>query len=1091
MQQCAFRVLIWLILVFIPVLVFANGVEKETAPEFREEEIQQFIQYDRNGQPLTEAQANAVTLFFQLHENVEHKKQVLTPNTADFHTPNSFVDLNQSRGLLAVGDAATTHIVISNDGDTNLEISDIQISHSQITSSATSLTLQSGISDSVLVRWAPQAAIADSADIVFVHNAASSPDTVRLSLHSVTENAWIIDFEADPATWRDPDGYFFSYNVADIGFSTINEHWGNQSYWKSGGAGADTSFLWTPNLDLTAGPHIAGFYHKGFSGGDDSIQVLISLDGGQSSTVLASLSNDNPDWQYESFDLSAYAGNINVKIGWHYYYPDGETGGNSWYMDDLALPRRFLGGNGILFSSVSDIDFGIVTVADADTAAITLSNGGDLLQVDSITVNHPDFSILDAPDSIAAQSSAEFFVRFKPQTEGNISAAISTHHGGVNGKQAILSIPVSGTGFVIPTVETPWEENFPDSTFNLSFWNIPAFAGKPQIIDSSGVSADPYPFDIPSPPFMLEISGGGDDIISGYFDLSVAENMMLTFWKSEHDFEIGEYVLIRYLTENGNWATLDSLAGTDNGFGIYEPFQPVAVALPPDAYHAQFQLRISTNPELNSADEYLFDDFQLSNVQPTFDPPENLSAVSGNQVVHLSWANPASQQKAFANRIPARTREMSRAGEHFEKFSLPSFSVQSDLQYFRIYRSEDLINFSQIDSAVAGENTFDDETVVNGTAYWYFLTAVYATGESDSTNIVAGKPDENFPVILWEETFQDTLPPVDWRVIDQDGSGAAWEYQQLLPFTTGDTLLPHAGQRFWLSNFDNANGFSIDEWLISPQINAAFFDSLYFHAGSIDGSFKDSLRVFISTTGNDVADFTHQLDYFEVGGPISTWNRYGYDLAPFAGRDIYIAINYYHRNGGPNGSGSDNVWLDHFMVSGWEQLPPVSKSMFAFMAGQHSVPPVHSAVSGRAEFLLQGDSSRINYEISLLNLPAGATSLSLHHAAAGFSGTPIFTLASFEATGGDTTLSGAWRSDDVAPLSPEMIAAFCNGDLYVAAISDSISSNSIRGQILFDTNRRPVGRAIGINDCVIRPSAAIGLVSAGGESTRAVQYLSC
>ena len=1057
MLQCAFRVLIWLILVFIPAVVTANGVEKEAVPEFREAEIEQFIQYDRDGRPLTEQQANAVILFLQSKENADLKRRPATPNAAFFDTPDSFIDMNRSRGLIAVGDTAATYIVISNDGDTDLEISDIQISHPQIISSATNLTLQSGTSDSILVHWAPQTAIADSADIVFLHNAASSPDTVRLALHSVAENAWIIDFEADPATWRDPDGYFFNYNVADIGFSTINEHWGNQSYWKSGGAGADTSFLWTPNLDLTNGPFTAGFYHKGFSSGDDSIQVLISLDGGQSSSALATLSNDNSNWQYEAFDLSAYAGNINVKIGWHYFYPDGETGGNSWFMDDLALPPRFLGGNGILFASVSDIDFGIIAVADADTAAITLSNSGDLLQIDSITVHHPDFSILNAPDSIAAQSSAEFLVRFQPQTEGSISATISIHHGGINGKQAVLTIPAAGTGFLTPLVEIPWQESFPDSAFDTAFWNIPAFAGKPQIIDSGGVSADPYPFDIPSPPFMLEISGGGDDIVSGLFDLSGAENMMLSFWKSEHDLEIGEYVLIRYFTENGNWVTLDSLAGTDNGFGIYEPFQPAALALPADAYHDQFQLRISTNPDLNSADEYLFDDFQLRSVEPAFDPPENLTAISGNRIVHLTWANPVSQQKTFSKSTLQRTRDMSGAGEVFEKYSAFDIPLQSDLQYFRIYRSEDQHNYTQIDSAAAGENTYADETVANGTAYWYFLTAVYAAGESDSSNIAAAQPNENYPAKLWEETFQDTLSPDGWQVIDQDGSGSAWEYRQFLSFTTGDTLLPHAGQRFWFSNFDNANGFSIDEWLISPKLNAAFFDSLYFHAGAIDGSFKDSLRVFISTTGNEVSDFTHQLDYFEVDGPISTWNRYAYDLAPFAGRDIYIAINYYHRNGGPNGTSSDNIWLDHFIVSGWEQLPPVSKTMYAFMAGQHSIPPVQSAGSGRAEFLLKSDSSRINYEMSLDNLPAGATSVALHHAAAGISGAPVFMLAAFESAGGDTTLSGAWRTEDRSPLSPEMIAAFCNGDLYVEAISDSALAYSIRGQITFDTTATPLG----------------------------------
>ncbi|MCW5897551.1 MAG: choice-of-anchor J domain-containing protein, partial [Bacteroidetes bacterium] len=173
--------------------------------------------------------------------------------------------------------------------------------------------------------------------------------------------------------------------------------------------------------------------------------------------------------------------------------------------------------------------------------------------------------------------------------------------------------------------------------------------------------------------------------------------------------------------------------------------------------------------------------------------------------------------------------------------------------------------------------------------------------------------------IIYEETFADTTIPAGWLVVNNDGSPAAnstWQFRQIVNFTGGGTVLPQAGASFWFASYTGANGFLIDEWLISPQIAAANFDSLFFYAGAIGGSFPDSLKVLVSTTGNNVGDFTHQLGYFRIPGPVGSWHRFGVNLSQFAGQNIYIAINYYIVNGGPNGDNSDNVWADHVIVTG-------------------------------------------------------------------------------------------------------------------------------------------------------------------------------
>ena len=144
--------------------------------------------------------------------------------------------------------------------------------------------------------------------------------------------------------------------------------------------------------------------------------------------------------------------------------------------------------------------------------------------------------------------------------------------------------------------------------------------------------------------------------------------------------------------------------------------------------------------------------------------------------------------------------------------------------------------------------------------------------------------------IKWEETFNSSTPPPGWQVIDNDGSGAGLELFTSVEPQTGMVVYPYGGQYFWSSNYQNASlAGVIDEWLISPQISVIYAgDSLYFWAGAAGGPFDDSLRVYISTTGNQISDFTNLLGYFKVDGPIGAWHKYGFDLSQFDSTDIYL-----------------------------------------------------------------------------------------------------------------------------------------------------------------------------------------------------------
>ncbi len=190
-----------------------------------------------------------------------------------------------------------------------------------------------------------------------------------------------------------------------------------------------------------------------------------------------------------------------------------------------------------------------------------------------------------------------------------------------------------------------------------------------------------------------------------------------------------------------------------------------------------------------------------------------------------------------------------------------------------------------------------------------------------SLNVTVLSPPSGGPGVLFEEVFSDTVPPAGWQVLDNDGGGGTWTFVQQLDFGGGQIVNPESGVSFWWNRYLNSNGFLIDDWIISPQIPAATFDSLVFYAGAVGGSFPDSLKVLISTTGTNPGDFT-EIAYFEVPGPIGSWHRFSFDISAFSGNDIYVAVNHYHQDGGPSGNASDNVWVDHFIVTGDTTPPP-------------------------------------------------------------------------------------------------------------------------------------------------------------------------
>ncbi len=181
------------------------------------------------------------------------------------------------------------------------------------------------------------------------------------------------------------------------------------------------------------------------------------------------------------------------------------------------------------------------------------------------------------------------------------------------------------------------------------------------------------------------------------------------------------------------------------------------------------------------------------------------------------------------------------------------------------------------------------------------------------------------PLELFVEGFNDTsatgFPPSGWIMINRDGNTS----------TTGDTAWyqsrsvggvggpgPYEGPAFAADYYGSANGFYIDDYLITPNTGSAAppgtVDSLTFWLTSrlsSSGNYPDSLDIRVSTTGRNADDFTLRLGY--VLAPKAQWTRFAYALP--MGLVRYIAFRYLIYDGGPTGTNSDKICLDDVRIT--------------------------------------------------------------------------------------------------------------------------------------------------------------------------------
>ena len=193
-----------------------------------------------------------------------------------------------------------------------------------------------------------------------------------------------------------------------------------------------------------------------------------------------------------------------------------------------------------------------------------------------------------------------------------------------------------------------------------------------------------------------------------------------------------------------------------------------------------------------------------------------------------------------------------------------------------------------------------------------FLT-VSGAGLSDTLLLKGASRDCNAAVSLpFEEGFEGDFSYC-WTIIDQDGFGDAW---------TPITAYNRSGVQCAKSSaiYDNYTGqYYLDNWLISQPIQLTDSALLTFYVKA--NGYLPPLYVYLSTTGNNVEDFTTEL--YISSTSFATTGFYDQVVVPlyeYVGQTVYIAFRHYKQNS------NSTLYLDDISIATPQDHPLIEVS---------------------------------------------------------------------------------------------------------------------------------------------------------------------
>ena len=221
------------------------------------------------------------------------------------------------------------------------------------------------------------------------------------------------------------------------------------------------------------------------------------------------------------------------------------------------------------------------------------------------------------------------------------------------------------------------------------------------------------------------------------------------------------------------------------------------------------------------------------------------------------------------------------------------------------------------------------------------------TSEADNFN-VRYRTIGSGEVQTFFDGFEDGLG--NWTVIHNGGGTSSTDWQQ---YTGGHhDINPHTGSYLAMSRSWLNTAYSVDNWLITPQVTLD--GTLRFWAAG-DANYPEFYEVYVSTTGNSINDFSW---FYTPPTVTSSWVEVSVDLSSFNGVNGYIALRH-------TDTDKDFLYIDDFGIYGqrygdWSQLIPVSGTSYT-LTGLESQAAYQVQVQANCGDELSGWSNRVNF----------------------------------------------------------------------------------------------------------------------------------
>ena len=167
--------------------------------------------------------------------------------------------------------------------------------------------------------------------------------------------------------------------------------------------------------------------------------------------------------------------------------------------------------------------------------------------------------------------------------------------------------------------------------------------------------------------------------------------------------------------------------------------------------------------------------------------------------------------------------------------------------------------------------------------------------------------------ILFSEDFNAGTMPANFTTHDVDGLTINPNVAGACPWTgtaTSFVVCQYSGETFAASPSLFFSPGTADDWMITPAItlpNNTNSKTLEFDATSADPTALDGVEIYVSTTGNNPADFLNSTALYNstATGEPSIWTTRNVDISTYSGQIIYIGFR--HNNYNKLVLGIDNI----------------------------------------------------------------------------------------------------------------------------------------------------------------------------------------